>query len=502
MNPTDTSDVLIVGAGAAGLTLALELARRQVPFRLIDKLAQPFAGSRGKGIQPRTQEVFEDLGIIDRIVAAGGIYPPPRSHRPDGSHDDGPVFHGTAATPAEPFHLPLMVPQFLTERVLRERLRELGHAPSFGCELLGFEQDEAGVTARIAGPQGEQALRVRWLVGTDGGRSFVRRALGIAFEGKTLGVRAIVADVALRGLCREAWHRFNDGSMQDQLSLCPLAGTDLFQLQGPVPMEGEVGTGAEALTALVRARTGREDIVVDAVAWASVFEMNARLAQRYREGRVLLAGDAAHTHPPTGGQGLNTSIQDAYNLGWKLAAVRGGAPSALLDTYEEERRPIAAEMLGMATRLLQETARGTVRRGREVSQLDIGYPDSSLAWGRSGTVAKPGGRAPDAPCRGAAGQPRRLFELFRGTHWTLLRQGPADDASRPLPRPGLHIHAVDPGGDIVDDGGHLQAAYGLGAGESVLVRPDGYIGAIFALGEAQALEAYLAGVGLGLPATP
>ena len=345
-------EVLIVGGGPVGLTLAIDLARRGISFRLIEKLDDPFRGSRGKGIQPRTQEVFEDLGILDRIVAAGGLYPKQREYRADGGYTDSDVVEHGEPTPAEPYHLPLMVPQFLTEAVMRERLVELGHWPAFGRELVGFEQDADGATAHLVGKTGEESIRVRWLVGADGGRSFVRQALDVGFPGKTLGVRAIVADVTLSGLTRDVWHRFAEGDMARQISLCPLAGTDLFQMQGPIPLEGEVDLSAEGLTALVAERTGRNDIRIQSVSWASAFNMNARLADRYRVGRVFLVGDAAHIHPPTGGQGLNTSVQDAYNLGWKLAAAAAGAPDALLDSYEEERRPVAAAMLGLATKLL------------------------------------------------------------------------------------------------------------------------------------------------------
>src|SRR5216683_773805 len=141
------AEVLICGAGAAGLTLAIDLARRDISFRLIEKMDDPFRGSRGKGIQPRTQEVLEDLGILDRIVAAGGLYPPQREYRADGSYVESDVVEHEDPTPAEPYHIPLLVPQFLTEGVMRERLAELGHKPEFGSELVGFEQDEAGVTA-------------------------------------------------------------------------------------------------------------------------------------------------------------------------------------------------------------------------------------------------------------------------------------------------------------------------------------------------------------------
>src|SRR5262249_27772150 len=157
------------------------------------------------------------------------------------------------------------------------------------------------------------------------GRSFVRHSLNIGFPGKTLGVRAVVADVMLTGLERTKWHRFQKGAMDRQMLLCPLAGTELFQLQAPVPLEGNVDLSADGLSAMVAECTGRDDIRIESVLWASAYNMNARLADRYRLRRVFLVGDAAHTHPPTGGQGLNTSIQDAYNLGWKLAAVVAGA---------------------------------------------------------------------------------------------------------------------------------------------------------------------------------
>jgi 2-polyprenyl-6-methoxyphenol hydroxylase-like FAD-dependent oxidoreductase len=490
------TDVLICGAGAAGLTLAIDLARRGMSFRLIEKLDDPFRGSRGKGIQPRTQEIFEDLGILDKVVAAGGTYPKQREYREDGSYADSDIGEYEEPTPAEPYHLPLMVPQFLTEAVMRERLVELGHRPAFGCELTGFEQDADGVTARVAGGSGEETIRVRWLVGADGGRSFVRHTLGVGFPGKTLGVRAIVADVMLTGLTREVWHRFAEGDMERQIALCPLAGTEMFQIQGPLPQEGEADLSAEGLTALVAARTGRDDIVVHSVSWASAFHMNSRLADSYRVGRVFLMGDAAHTHPPTGGQGLNTSVQDAYNLGWKLSAVLAGARDKLLDTYEAERRPIAEAVLGLSTRLLDALKRGETRRGREVRQLDIGYPESLLAIElpeRSGGLLA-GDRAPDAPVRGAAGQPSRLFDLFRGPHWTLLAYETERGAVGP--RAGLCIHHIGPKAEIVDAWGNLRDAYRLMPGERVLVRPDGYVGAIVGKDESAALEAYLANVGL------
>lgn len=472
-------DVLICGAGASGLTLAIELARRGVAFRLIEKAPRPFAGSRGKGIQPRTLEIFEDLGVLDRMMATGSPYPPSRSHAADGTWADKAIIEGIEPTPAEPYGAPLMLPQFLTETILRERLAELGGDVAYGRELVGFTQDDAGVTARIASAAGEETLHARFLIGADGGRSFVRRTLDIGFPGKELGARAIVADVTLRGLGRDAWHRFAEGDMARQLAICPLAGTDLFQLQAPVPMDAEVDLTPEGLTTFVRERSGVDGLAIDSVTWASAYAMSARLADRYRVGDVFLVGDAAHVHPPTGGQGLNTSTQDAYNLGWKLAAVLAGGATTLLDSYEEERRPIAAGMLGLSTRMLDAFKSGSMRRTREVNQLDLGYAGSSLgleAPARGEGMLRAGDRAPDAPLLGASGRRVRVFDLLRGPHWTLI--GVEADRTAITPRAGVEVHVIGEGCELRDDGGHFDAAYGVERGGWVLIRPDGYVGAL------------------------
>ncbi len=497
MTNVSTIDVLICGAGAAGLALAVDLARRGVDFCLIEKARTPFGGSRGKGIQPRTLEVIEDFGIVDRIAAAGGRYSAQRAYQSDGTHVDEVMVADANPTPKEPYCVPLMVMQGRTENLMRERLAELGHRPHYGCGLSGFTQDTEGVTAKVVDVGGERTIRARYLIGADGGRSLVRETLGTGFPGKTLGVRAMVADLRLSGLDRAIWHRFNEGDMARQMALCPLAKTDLFQLQAPIPMDDEPNLSVAGLQAFITGRAPKGfDIMVHDVSWASAYAMNARLADRYRTGRVFLMGDAAHIHPPTGGQGLNTSIQDAYNLGWKLAAVLAGAPDVLLDTYEEERRPIAAAMLGLSTGLLEAAKRGDVRRGREVRQLDLAYPNSSLAFEaperRGGILA--GDRAPDAPLTGAGGQPIRVFDLLKGPHWTLI--GYEADRATQAPHRGLHIHAVGSGGDLLDTGDHFRTAYGLERGNWLLVRPDGYVGAIVSADHAPALNDYLRKVGL------
>lgn len=481
------TDILICGAGPCGLALAIELARRNVSFRLIDLAPGPFTGSRGKGLQPRTLEVFEQMGLLDHVVAAGGAYPPARSYAADGRFTETQFDERRPASPAEPYGQIVMLPQFLTEGLMRDRLAELGHAPDYGCEIVRFTQDANAVKARVRTGRGEQTIKARYLVGADGGRSFVRQALKVGFPGESLGFRAVVADLHLTGLDRDAWHRWGSGPAS-HLALCPLAGTDLFQLQAAVPADSEPDITLPALRTLVRDRTGRDDIVVRDVTWASAFRGSARLADRYVTGRVILAGDAAHVHPPTGGQGLNTSVQDAWNLGWKLATVVQGGPD-LLGTYESERREVAAGMLGLSVKLLDAARRDAdMRRDRSTQQLDIGYPDGPLSLDGRGRGLAAGSRAPDAPCRGAGGQPQRLFQLF-GPHWTLLAFHTDGEIK---PRRGLRIHRI--GKDLVDDGGHIAAAYDFYPGDLALIRPDGYVGAM--VSDAAELDAYFHRVGI------
>ncbi|GGC85714.1 FAD-dependent oxidoreductase [Chelatococcus reniformis] len=492
MEVRDEIDVLICGAGAAGLTLAIDLARRGVSFRIIDRLERPFGGSRGKGIQPRTQEIFEDLGIIDRIMAAGGVYPPMRDYREDGSFVEKTMSEARPASPGIPYFIALMIPQFLTERVMRERLAELGHEVEFASTLTSFEHGEGGVSVRLQSRDGEERIEARYLVGADGGRSFVRGVLAIDFPGKALGVRAIVADVSLTGLDRDYWHQFNVGDMERLVAICPLAGTDLFQVQAPVPLEGDPDLSAEGLERMIAGRAGRSDIALRSVSWASTYAMNARLAERYRVGRVFLIGDAAHIHPPTGGQGLNTSVQDAYNLGWKLAAVLSGAPDALLDAYEEERRPVAADVLGLSIRLLDgHHEQGGMRRGRDTHQLDIGYPGSSLSYHQRVRLSGPraGDRMHDATLTGAAGQPRRLFDMLTGPHWTLIA---SEHAYRPVAaaRKGLRVVMVGEAAELRDPANQL----GMADGGCLLIRPDGYVGATFETDSPDLVDRYLARV--------
>jgi len=449
--------VLIVGAGPTGLTLAGDLARRGTDFRVIEK-ERP-AGSRGKGLQPRTLEVFDDLGVLDAVRAAGAPYPPLRSYAGGEVVWEGRMHEPREPTPEVPYPTVLMLPQWRTEQILRDRLAELGGRVETG-ELVDFAQDDDGVTATLAG--GER-IRAAYLVGADGGRSVVRKRLGVGFAGETHeSERMLIADVRTDDLDRDHWHLWADvASRTLRFGMAPLPGTEDFQLTAPIT-EGE--TPEPSLETLQRIVSAWSDVRLKEAGWTSVYRVNIRMAARFRDRRVFLAGDAAHVHSPAGGQGLNTGVQDAYNLGWKLASGRA------LDTYEEERLPVAAGVLGLSPRLypdMNERQAAAYRRGEETEQLGIGYPGSSLSAGGG----KAGERAPDAPLRRG-----RLFDVFRGPHFTLLAfdERHAATVARVNERYGPAVRAYTVGTDLVDAEGHARRAYGTDG--LVLVRPDGYIG--------------------------
>ncbi|WP_030683295.1 FAD-dependent oxidoreductase [Streptomyces cellulosae] len=450
-------DVLIVGAGPTGLILGIDLARRGVAALVVERAEGLFPGSRGKGIQPRTMEVFDDLGVLDAVRAAGGDYPVGMLWRDGKQLGEHRMFDSAEATEDSPYREPWMLPQWRTQEILLARLEELGGRVALGREVTGLTQGEGdegedGVTVRFADGA---AVRARYVVAADGGRSTLRRTLGIGMSGETVDPKPmLVADLRVSGLGRDFWHIFppreEDGDMF--LALCPLAGTDDFQCVARFPEGTAVDLSVDAIRKVVTTRTHLAPEDVTEVRWASDFRPRAALADRFREGRAFLAGDAAHVHSPAGGQGLNTGIQDSYNLGWKLGAVlRDGVDPALLDTYEEERRPVAVQVLSLST----SVHRGEARRGEATRQLGLGYRDSTLTEETRPTPARirAGDRAPDATVAGV-----HLFDAFRGPHWTLLALG---------------TKVPDATGSVRVVQGPACEPYGTGL---FLVRPDGYVG--------------------------
>jgi 2-polyprenyl-6-methoxyphenol hydroxylase-like FAD-dependent oxidoreductase len=517
------TEVLIIGAGPTGLVLGCELARRGVRCLIAEKDAGPFTGSRGKGLQPRTQEIFEDLGVAPQVRAHGGLYPPIRANQGGRVVFEGRMDPLSDATPDVPYPNVWMLPQWRTGEILLGRLTELGGGVSYGAELLSLRQDDDGVTAVLRHHGAEQVVRTSYLVGADGGHSAVRRALGIGFLGETHDEqRMIVADVRATGIGRDHWQVWTAPGPQQgafRLALCPLAGTDTFQLTAPLP----VGAGVPDLTIdglqrLVDDASGPGQAQITDLTWTSLYRANIRMAERFAEGRVFLAGDAAHVHPPAGGQGLNTGVQDAYNLGWKLAAVLGGAPARLLDSYASERLPVAADVLGITAELndkaVKQEADAHRRDNPELRQLNLGYRGSELSreLRRAPGRVRAGDRAPDAPGQDEGGRALRLFDLIHGGRATLLAFGPAAeglavDLAAAAPHQ-LRAVAVDgqagPAGPqaataFADADGHARRGYDVPGEDDVLlvIRPDGYLGLALDAGPDVAGRAreYLAGLG-------
>ncbi|MBE7157592.1 MAG: FAD-dependent oxidoreductase [Rhodospirillales bacterium] len=492
--------VLIVGAGPTGLTLACELALRGVSFRLVEGAPGPQPGSRGKGLQPRSLEVFDKLGIVQRVLAHGRIAMPMAVTGPDGRPK--PVAVETIETrPDIPYPASVITPEWRVEEALRLRLEELGGAVEFGTEFSSFEQGSQGVSAVIARGGEVETVQARWLVGCDGGHSRVRKQAAIAFEGETReDVRMIVADVAVDHLPHDAWHvwRHEEGLA----SLCPLPSTEVFQYQASIAPGQDPDLSRLNMQAIFERRTGRTDLRLGEPIWSSVWRANVRLAEHYRAGSVFLAGDAAHIHSPAGGQGMNTGIQDAHNLAWKLAAVAKGAPPALLRSYEEERRPVAAGVLALSNALLQQAIQQkgipTTRDG-STTQLGINYRGSDLARDDrdESSALRAGDRAPDATALKTVEGERRLFDLIRGVEFTLLDFG-AQSVVETLPTSirVLHVAPRQPASpsEVFDSEGHLAGAYGATGRTLVLIRPDGYVGVISDAGDVLAVVDYLKSV--------
>jgi 2-polyprenyl-6-methoxyphenol hydroxylase-like FAD-dependent oxidoreductase len=500
---TDGPTVLIAGAGPTGLTLAVQLARSGVAFRLIEAAPGPQPGSRGKGIQPRTLEIFGDLGLVHREIAHGRLAMPMVRIAPDGQLTRG------GAEPEElknrpdiPYTTSLITPEWRTEEALRLRLADLGGSVEFGTTLDRFKQTDDGVSAVLVRDGRTETVTARWLAGCDGGHSAIRRQAGIEFVGETREeVRMLVADVAVDGLDRDEWRLWQhpDGLF----ALCPLPSTGVFQYQALIAAGVEPDLSLANLQAILERRTGRTDLRLREPEWSSLWRANIRLVDRYREGRVFLAGDAAHIHSPAGGQGMNTGIQDSYNLGWKLAAVAQGASPGLLDSYEAERRPVAAGVLALSNARLARTIERNdvpIRRDASTIELDVGYRGSALARDdREETAAlRAGDRAPDATGLATVDGDHRLFDLTGGGHFTLLSFGTAPGKIKAAPFGLRTLHVVrQPAGpdDIADRDGYLARAYGATDRTLVLIRPDGYVGLISDAGDAAAVSGYLAAIG-------
>ncbi|MEU9033205.1 rifampin monooxygenase [Streptomyces sp. NPDC048383] len=330
-------DVIVAGGGPTGLMLAAELRLHGVAVLVLEKESEPAGHSRARGLHARSVEVMDQRGLVDRFLPLGEKFAV------------GGFFAGiSTAWPARldtTHSYVLAIPQADTERLLAARATELGAEIRRGCELVGLSQDEDGVSVGLA--DGTE-LRSRYLVGCDGGRSTVRKLIGVGFPGEPSRTETLLGDMEV-GVPAETLGAVIAEVRKTQLRFGAIPeGDGVYRVIVPANGVAEDRTTAPTLEEFKRQLrvVAGTDFGVHSPRWLSRFGDATRLAERYRVGRVLLAGDAAHVHPPTGGQGLNLGVQDAFNLGWKLAAeVAGWAPEGLLDSYHDERHPVAADVL-------------------------------------------------------------------------------------------------------------------------------------------------------------
>ncbi|BAL88446.1 putative FAD-dependent monooxygenase [Actinoplanes missouriensis 431] len=462
--------VLIVGAGPAGLTLAAELSLAGVPCRILEQRSERYPHSRAFALTPRCLEILDMRGEVDEFLTRGlpshvislgtkgrGI---DMSRYVDSRHK-----------------YMLILPQVDTEEALEAWALKRGAVIERDTEVIGLSPDEEGVTVRVRDPEGERTERASFVVGCDGARSTVRELLGLSFPGTPSQFSAIIADVKLAHVPDE--QVFARHTHRGMVAVMPFPdGHFRLMIQDHQRMQVPV---SEPVTLAEIRRSAAEILGVDLgihdPRWLSRFRSEQRLASRYRVGRVLLAGDAAHVHTPAGGQGLNLGIQDAMNLGWKLAAtVHGWAPPDLLDTYEGELRPLASKVLKETENVFRfNTARGPLMRSARwlVKQLLL-VPDlqrrvvtemagTEVRYG-SGDHPMVGRRLPDAQLILVSGTVTSVFRLLHAGKPVFVDRTPggrlAALAARLWPGHLITAHAKLDGADIP---------------AAVLVRPDGHV---------------------------
>jgi 2-polyprenyl-6-methoxyphenol hydroxylase-like FAD-dependent oxidoreductase len=362
----EATDVVIVGAGPTGLALACALAGERVSFVLVDRLAEGANTSRAAVVHARTLEVLEPLGVTDSLLAAGLVVP--RFTLRDRDRALATIAFDRLKTR---YPYTLMIPQYATEAILLNRLRELGRDVHRPHAVAGLRQDHAGVSVRFAAEAQEpRTIRARYVVGADGMHSTVRECAAIGFIGGKYEQSFVLADVRLQWALRadEVMLYFSPAGL---VVIAPLPG-GRHRIVATVD-EAPEQPGLADVQGLLDERGPRAvPARVEEIVWSSRFRVHHRVADRYRAGRVLLAGDAAHVHSPAGGQGMNTGIQDGVALGRALAGVlRGETGEAELDAYERTRRPVAQRVVAFADRMTRVATLRSVR-ARAVRNALIG----------------------------------------------------------------------------------------------------------------------------------
>jgi 2-polyprenyl-6-methoxyphenol hydroxylase-like FAD-dependent oxidoreductase len=525
-----TTDVMIVGGGPVGLMLAAELQRRRVDHVLIEQQPKPTYFVKALGITPRTLEIWAQVGIAQAAIDAGLFL------RGIGMLVNGEVVEQIDVPDWRFPYGPLTLAQFETERILREHLRRIGGEVHAGVSLRGFNATDTRIVASVRDASGDdRTVECRYLVGCDGAHSAVRHGLGLEYEGDAYPMTFMLGDVEVDWALPRAYAyrgaHVVDGEMRNAMAAIPIPGNPRryrLSLAALDASDAQDLSTPPTLTALAEATAPMMPpaTVISALRWGAFYRISHRIVPRYGDGRVFIAGDAAHIHPPIGGQGMNAGLQDVWNLGWKLGLVlEGRAAPGLLDSYSAERQPVGREVVARTTRRMGDTIEGKDREDADEmladSQLLVHYRDSSLVsedviGGALAEGPRPGERAPDVGGlrRAFVARAVSLHDLLRGTGHTLLvypgqEAGPRQyegfaslaDGIRSDYGDAIALYAiVSPEARVVDHErfpllvdaeSTFRTAYGPSGACLYLIRPDGYIGYRAAPPDAQRLNRHL-----------
>ena len=488
------TDVLIVGAGPTGLVLAIELLKRHIPVRIVEKLPTPQQQSRALGIQARTLEIFEKVGVIEKILQRGKSVNGMTIHK-----GRAPLFTFTISPANTAYPFVFILPQSETESILTEKLESLGGHVERNS-LLTMIND---TTATIVKPNGEEELiTAKYIIGCDGAHSTVRHVLGLPFKGSALAERFLLADVeADVPFPLDKGNLFLGNTELLLLILLPVKDKlRLIALLHPDSPVDEKELDIDFLQKLLSLTSQTQTITIKNIAWVSRFSVHRRMVPTMDRNPIFLAGDAAHIHSPAGGQGMNTSIQDAFNLAWKLALViQKKAGTQILSTYTLERLPIAKKVLrgtSLLTKIISKTLSygaiflflgkyllkiPKVKRAlsQNVSELSYHYAKSPLSSqskiDKKWLAPKPGYRAPDVVFEN-----KRLYDFMRTERFILLVFAPKES----FPIEQKHLKEIDvlevssieqKPHCLYDPKGEIAKEYDADSSCFFLIRPDGYI---------------------------